>query len=166
MQTFFQKYKNQLIFAVIFIVVLFVYIVFIKKEDIPDLTTIGAEAVTVADNKELLTQLGSLNMITLNSEVFNSGVFNSLIDNTIVIQNRKPEGRRNPFLPIGSDDGTFVADQSIVNATDNINGLLTPLAQPNATSVSLTTTAQLATTTRTTTGTSTGTSTLPIPANN
>jgi hypothetical protein len=126
MKEIFQKYKKILMFVGIFAAVLFLYIVFIKKEDVGDLTVEAAPSVVAAvnDNRELLEQLQSLNAITLNSDIFESNFFNRLQDNTIIIENRKPEGRRNPFLPIGSDSGSYTPDQNIVNATTNTNGLL------------------------------------------
>jgi hypothetical protein len=126
MKDIFQKYKKILMFVGIFAGVLVVYTVFIKKESVGDLTVESAPSVVAAvnDNRELLAQLESLNAITLQSDIFESNFFNRLQDNTVIIENRKPEGRRNPFLPIGSDAGSFTPDQNIVNATTNTNGLL------------------------------------------
>ncbi len=126
MKEIFQKYKKILMFVGIFAGVLVVYTVFIKKEDVGDLTVESAPSVVAAvnDNRELLEQLQSLNAITLQSDIFDSNFFNRLQDNTVIIENRKPEGRRNPFLPIGSDNGAYTPDQNIVNATNNTNGLL------------------------------------------
>lgn len=131
MKELFQKFRKPIILAGIFVVVFTIYVLFIKK-DAPkdDLSVVKAGgSATIKDNKELLSQLQALNSITLNTEIFQSSIFKSLQDNTIVIENRKPEGRRNPFLPIGIDDGSFVADQGIVNATNNINGLLNQSSQ-------------------------------------
>lgn len=134
MKELFQKFRKPLIMLGIFVAVFTIYTLFIKK-DAPtaDLEKIRPDqSVTVEDNKELLSQLQALNAISLNTEIFSSSLFKTLQDNTIVIENRKPEGRRNPFLPIGQDDGTFTPDQNIVNATNNTNGLLNqPVQNPN-----------------------------------
>ncbi len=126
MKELFEKYKKILMFAGIFLAVMVIYVVFIKKESVGDLTVESAPSVLAAvnDNRELLEQLQSLNAITLASDILESSFFNKLQDNTVVIENRKPEGRRNPFLPIGSDSGSYTPDQNIVNATNNTNGLL------------------------------------------
>ena len=126
MKETFLKFKKPLILVVIFIVVFTIYNLFIKKDtNTEDLAIIKPEqSVSVQDNRELLSQLQALNAISLNTQIFESSIFKAMQDNTIIIENRKPEGRRNPFLPIGVDDGNFVADQSIVGATNNTNGLL------------------------------------------
>lgn len=125
MKELFQKNKKILMFVGIFVAVFLVYTLFIKKEDVPDLTIEQATSSEAAnDNRELLEQLQSLNSITLNSEIFNSKIFNLLQDNTIIIENKRPEGRQNPFLPIGYDNASFTPDQQIQGATINTNGLL------------------------------------------
>jgi hypothetical protein len=133
MKETFEKFRKPLIFVGIFIAVFAIYILFIKKDPEADLAVVKpGDSVTVQDNKELLAQLQALNAIVLNTEIFSSPIFKSLQDNTIIIENRKPEGRKNPFLPLGVDDGNFVADQNIVNATTNTNGLLNQAGQnPN-----------------------------------
>jgi hypothetical protein len=125
MKELFLKFKKPVMLVGIFIAVFTVYTLFIKKEPVNDLAIIKPEqSVSVQDNRELLAQLQALNAISLNTQIFESSIFKGMQDNTIIIENRKPEGRRNPFLPIGVDDGNFAADQSIVGATNNTNGLL------------------------------------------
>jgi hypothetical protein len=120
-----QKYKKFFMFAAILAAVFIGYSMFFKKEKTGDLVVEAAPATEAAqDNRELLQQLQSLNAISLNATIFSSQLFNTLQDNTVVIENRKPEGRRNPFLPIGYDNGSFTPDQSIQNAIINTNGLL------------------------------------------
>jgi hypothetical protein len=123
-----QKNKKILIFVAVFASVFLVYMLFIKKDAKADLTVEKAPAsvAAAADNKELLSQLQSLTAIALEADILSSSLFNRLEDNTVFIENRKPEGRRNPFLPIGVDSGVFSPDSTITNATNNINGLLNP----------------------------------------
>ena len=129
------KFKKPLILVGIFVAVFTVYTLFIKKAPVEDIAIIKPEqSATVQDNKELLSQLQALNAIVLDTQIFQSNIFKTLQDNTVVIENRKPEGRRNPFLPIGVDDGNFVADQTIVGATTNTNGLLNQTNQSSSTS--------------------------------
>jgi hypothetical protein len=128
-----QKYKKFFMFAAILAAVFIGYSMFFKKEETGDLVVEAAPVTEAAqDNRELLVQLQSLNAISLNATIFSSQLFNTLQDNTVIIENRKPEGRRNPFLPIGYDNGSFVPDQSIQNASINTNGLLN--SQPSASS--------------------------------
>ncbi|MEN9852677.1 MAG: hypothetical protein RI996_620 [Candidatus Parcubacteria bacterium] len=139
MNELFQKNKKIIIFLVIFVGIFIIYTVFIKKPEDTALTVEKApEALQASiDNKELLEQVQSLNNITLKSEILKSTSFNSLQDNTVVIENRKPEGRKNPFLPIGIDTGSFTPDGTILNATINTNGLLNQNGATNVQSINL-----------------------------
>ena len=140
----FEKFRKPIIFAGVLIAVFTVYSLFIKKDPEPDLAIIKpGTSATVQDNKELLSQLQALNAITLDTSIFQSNIFRSLVDNTIIIENRRPEGRRNPFLPIGVDDGIFTADASIVGATNNTNGLLTKPTVGTTTKPEITKNAQI-----------------------
>jgi hypothetical protein len=136
MKELFQKNKKILIFVGVAVGIFFIYTTFLKPEEKADLTVEKApEAIQASeDNKQLLEQLQSLNAITLEADIFSSPMFNRLQDNTVVIENRKPEGRKNPFLPIGNDTGSFIPDGSIINATTNTNGLLNQNGAP-ATSI-------------------------------
>lgn len=139
MNELFQKNKKIIIFVAVFVGIFVIYTVFIKKPEKAELTTEKApEALQAsADNKELLAQVQSLNEITLNSEILKSTTFNRLQDNTVVIENRKPEGRKNPFLPIGVDSGSFTPDGTIINATTNTNGLLNQNRATNVQNINL-----------------------------
>jgi hypothetical protein len=139
MKELFQKNKKIIIAVAVLIGIFVIYTTFIKKPEKATLTTEKAPETlqASADNKELLAQLQSLNAITLQAEILNSSLFNRLQDNTVVIENRKPEGRRNPFLPIGVDSGSFVPDGTIVNATTNTNGLLNQNGATNVQNVNL-----------------------------
>ncbi len=154
-----QKNKKIIIFAGVLILVFTVYSLFIKKAPKGDLTTEKAPAAVQAasDNKDLLNQLQSLNSITLQSDIFTSSLFNRLQDNTVIIENRKPEGRKNPFLPIGFDAGIFTPDSSIVNATVNTNGLLNQTSGTSTQNLNISPTNIKSTVPSTSTSTKTGT---------
>ena len=120
MTNLFQKYKSILIIAGIFFLVGLVYIVFIKKEAEPDLQKTSNTNETVVENRDLLIQLKTLGSLRLDTSVFESSTFNALESNTITLEDRQPEGRVNPFSPLG-DDGSLKQISNPLNSTSTTN---------------------------------------------
>jgi hypothetical protein len=120
------KIKNIIIFVVIGLVLVFVYIFFLKPA--PDqgnlvsstsTTTPGtgtATSPTDTVGQEFLSLLLSVKSIKLDDSIFSDTVFNGLHDSSIEIVGDGTEGRPNPFAPIGSD---------ILSASPISSGVLT-----------------------------------------
>lgn len=107
------KIKNIIIFTVIAIVVILLYIFFIKKspEEAPLVSTTGAPVSAGADTsspgnqitQEFLTLLLSVKSIHLDDSVLLDPAFSTLRDSSIELVPDGTEGRPNPFAPLGFD---------------------------------------------------------------
>ncbi len=107
------KIKNIIIIGVVAIVLVLIYIFFIKKG--PDATTLlttpsGAPATnetggsaTNEVNPGFLSVLLSVKNIKLDESIFKNSAFASLKDSSIVLTQDGTEGRVNPFAPIGTE---------------------------------------------------------------
>jgi hypothetical protein len=106
------KIKNIIIFGSLAILLIILYIVFIKKspeDEMPlvsetgaliDTSGVGAESQIASD---FLSTLLSVKNISLNNSIFSDPAFLSLRDSSIELVPDGNEGRPNPFAPIGSD---------------------------------------------------------------
>lgn len=101
-----QRLKKFGTVAAIIVVIGFIYFVFIKKEDVPDLQ-VQEEAAAVPGSVDLLAALQTLNTIKLDGQIFKTNTFKSLQDRTIPREPKSPEGRLNPFAPIGVEATTL-----------------------------------------------------------
>ena len=113
------KIKNIIIFAVIAVVVILIYVYFIKPS--PELPTlVSSQVTTVADSTnglssdnnsavagEFLALLLNVKSIKLNDAIFSDNAFISLHDSSITLIPDGTEGRVNPFAPLGSDPATI-----------------------------------------------------------
>lgn len=100
-----QRLKKFGTIAAIIAVIGFVYFGFIKKDEVPDLQ--AQEETVVPGSRDLLAALQTLNTIKLDGQIFKTNVFKSLEDRTIPREPKNPEGRINPFAPIGVDSGSL-----------------------------------------------------------
>lgn len=111
--------KNSLIFISIGVVLVLVYIFFIKGDE-PEANLVSstnapisnvtintaADNVTVLDSefsKQILATLSNVKNINLDDSIFSSIAFQSLVDGTIPLVPDNNEGRVNPFAPIGEE---------------------------------------------------------------
>ncbi len=90
-----------------------------------------SNTIAVADNtvgQSFLNQLLTLQSIQLNSEIFSNPSFNALQDFSQPVPTQ-PQGRPNPFAPIGNDginQPTITSDAT--NNSNNLNFSTTPTA--------------------------------------
>ena len=108
------KIKNILIFVLIGVVMVWIYVFFIKgtPEDTTALTSTAGSMVDTTtgvteQNSEIaqdfLSLLLNIKSITLQDSIFADPAFISLKDSSIELVPDGNEGRPNPFAPIGSD---------------------------------------------------------------
>ena len=69
----------------------------------PVTNTTAPTITDTAVGRELLSTLLNLRTIKLNDQIFTNPSFTSLRDFTITLSGNTPEGRPNPFAPIGTD---------------------------------------------------------------
>jgi hypothetical protein len=111
----FQKLKGIIIFAVIITIVILVYVFYFKGDAVDEgaLTSSGAapdavsqtgEAPDPALGEEFLVLLLNIQNIKLDGAIFEDPAFKSLQDSSIELVQDIPEGRPNPFAPIGSEN--------------------------------------------------------------
>ncbi len=119
----FQKIKSIIIFVVIGLVVVGGYFFFIKgEEDVSNLASSPSSeggAVTPPDSSsptapsgtastpspaEFLALLLSVKSIQLEDAIFTDEAFKTLKDSTIELKQDIPEGRPNPFAPLGTEN--------------------------------------------------------------
>jgi hypothetical protein len=111
----FQKLKGIIIFAVIITIVILVYVFYFRgaPADEGSLTSSGAapdamsqtgEAPDPALGEEFLVLLLNIQNIKLDGTIFEDQAFKSLQDSSIVLVQDVPEGRPNPFAPIGTEN--------------------------------------------------------------
>lgn len=111
------KIKNILIFVAIGVVLVLVYIFFIKPapeqaglvSSTPATALPGADGSTTTSGvsiaaEDFLTLLLSVKNIKLDSSIFSDIAFNSLRDSSIVLVPDGTEGRPNPFAQFGNDN--------------------------------------------------------------
>lgn len=109
------KIKNILIVVVVGVVLIFVYIFFIRStgeeknslvstsgnnELIPTTNTTNQDSLAT---KDFLNVLLSVKSIKLDDGIFSDIAFTNLNDSNVVLTPDGTEGRPNPFAPIGSD---------------------------------------------------------------
>ena len=110
------KIKNIIIFTVIAVILILIYIFFIKPAPVeqnlvssPVPNTVLPNTNTIDQNsliaKDFLSVLLGVKNIKLNDTIFSDGSFINLRDSSILLASPGPgdEGRSNPFAPIGSD---------------------------------------------------------------
>lgn len=133
--------KNIIIFTVIAVILILIYIFFIKKPtDEPNL--VSGTAVTDNSNsginntdqnsliiKDLLSVLLGVKNIKLDDTLFSSKSFSDLHDSSILLTPpaNQEEGRSNPFAPIGTDVVTQIIPATPVSpVTPPSSSTLTP----------------------------------------
>ncbi len=144
------KLRKILLFASILAVLLVGYVIFSKKE--PAKSTGSLSSTTGVANvagsnvqnntlgQEFLNSLLNLKKITLDQTIFTSKTFTNLQDFTNVVSNTDPQGRQNPFAPLGVDaaatltsDGTGASPEVssvttqaaiVTKTTSRLNGTL------------------------------------------
>jgi hypothetical protein len=104
-----QKLKGPIIGVVIVIILVVGYMAFFKKDGTEgDKLQVAKQTNTTApDEQAFLSLLLRIQNITINTAIFSDPVFNTLQDDGLAIVDQ-PHGRRNPFSPIGSDNGAPV----------------------------------------------------------
>lgn len=117
------KIKNIILFTVIALVMISVYVFFIKKDpEQKNLVTTSTPTNTIDRNilpvsgtdtqadsqiaKDFLAVLLSVKSITLDDSIFNDIAFTSLKDSSILLIPDGNEGRINPFAPIGVENNS------------------------------------------------------------
>ena len=109
------KIKNIIIFTVVAVLLILIYIFFIKPEP-EEQNLVSSSPVTVLPSSDTVNQnsliardflslLLSVKSIKLNDAIFSNGAFINLHDSSILLTSPQPgdEGRLNPFAPIGYD---------------------------------------------------------------
>lgn len=96
------KYKKIIYIAALILIGLVAYNYFFKPEINVDPVTsdVSSGAGELAVDKEILTLLGDLHSLVLDSSIFSSSAFKSLEDFSLPVED-EPKGRSNPFAPIG-----------------------------------------------------------------
>ncbi|MEK7089026.1 MAG: hypothetical protein AAB913_02765 [Patescibacteria group bacterium] len=110
------KIKNIIIFTVIAVVLILIYIFFIKPAPVEQNLISSSPSNTILPNKntvdqnsliakDFLSVLLNVKNIKLDDTIFSDGSFTSLRDSSIFLTSPGPgdQGRLNPFAPIGSD---------------------------------------------------------------
>ncbi len=161
--------KNAIIFLSIGIVLILVYVFFIRKPaeqdnlvssaNIPVVTTPTTPAADLSSaDKDFLPLLLSVKSIKLNDLIFKDEAFNALTDGSIEIIPDGTEGRPNPFAPFGFDEE--VTDETVDANTEEEEPL--PFTPPSVTTPPAKTTTPTTTPTTKTTTTKTTTTTKPV----
>jgi len=133
------KIKNIILFTVIAIVMISIYVLFIKKEpEQANLVTFSSEE-NLANNtiastrstlveqadpqiaKDFLSILLSVKNISLDDSIFTDIAFISLRDSSILLVPLGDEGRPNPFAPIGTEINTTAINNSLNSSTPATN---------------------------------------------
>ena len=89
-------------------------------------TTDTTGANTPISGSEFLTVLLSVKNISLDDSIFSDLAFTSLHDSSIELISDIPEGRPNPFAPIGSDIIPTATVNTTTNTSTSTNPKLTP----------------------------------------
>lgn len=110
------KIKNIIIFTVIAVVLILIYIFFIKPSPeeanltssadnmvLPDTNTLNENSLI---SKDFLSVLLNVTNIKLDDTIFSDKAFLNLHDSTILLVAPGDEGRLNPFAPIGFETHT------------------------------------------------------------
>jgi hypothetical protein len=108
------KAKKPIIFAVIALLLVFLYLTFFKKDGEEALLSSSldnAGAVSLPDSssassfisQDFLALLLGIRNISLDDSILSDPAFLSLRDSSIELVQDGSEGRRNPFAPFGSD---------------------------------------------------------------
>jgi hypothetical protein len=108
--------KNIIIFVVVAVILVLIYIYFIRGTSEPDALVSTSSGVIVTNStstdastedptmaRDFLTLLLSVKNIKLNDSIFSDPAFATLRDSSIVLTPDGTEGRPNPFAPVGSD---------------------------------------------------------------
>ncbi|KKR79481.1 MAG: hypothetical protein UU24_C0007G0008 [Candidatus Nomurabacteria bacterium GW2011_GWA2_40_9] len=136
------KIKNIIFFTGIALVMILVYVFFIKKDSeqanlvttslntnkIVSSTLPKSDATQEANSqiaKDFLSLLLSVKNITLDDAIFNDIAFTSLRDSSIILTPLGNEGRPNPFAPIGAE-----ASPNIVNTPNQSTSPSNPDSLP------------------------------------
>lgn len=108
------KPKNIIIFVSIAIILILIYIFFIKKDPEEAALVSSLDTQVVVDTsipgssaaiaQDFLTLLLNVKTIRLNDAIFSDPAFASLHDSSITLIPDGNEGRPNPFAPLGVDD--------------------------------------------------------------
>ena len=118
-----QKIKNIIIFLSIGLVLVLIYVFFIKKSGNPDTSASalvssssqGSQGLTNYDGssqrgggsmigKDFLSLLSSVKSIKLDDAILTDPAFSTLRDGSIELTPDGTEGRPNPFAPIGTEN--------------------------------------------------------------
>lgn len=116
-----------------------------------DNTASETEAATQA-GQEILAQLAQLQKIHLDGSLFSSAAYKSLEDFTVNVASQ-PEGRPNPFAPIGKDDPTLLA--GLTRTATSADEMKPEASVATSTSVATTTGSATTSTTNNTAGSQT-----------
>ena len=122
------KIKNIIIIGIVAIVLVLIYIFFIRKAPEATLTTSTGAPVTGSTNadtniqtvqigQDFISLLLSVKNIKLDDSIFKDEAFISLKDSSILLIPTENEGRPNPFAPIGSD--TTITQTNSLNLNTN-----------------------------------------------
>lgn len=144
-----QNTKNIIIVAVVAIALGFAYFYFFKPvpeqaslTTTTDTTTTGTTTAvggvsTTVPESEFLAVLLNVTNIKLDDSIFADPAFTSLHDSSIELVSDIPEGRPNPFAPIGSDvvatPASTITPDTItppVTSTNTTNPSATPKPKP------------------------------------
>ena len=106
------KTKNIVIIIVTGIILVFIYMYFIKPSSTPDnlisvTSTVPDTMASIGDSsvaRDFLTLLLNVKNIKLDDTIFSDNAFTSLRDSSITLTADGTEGRANPFAPLGSDN--------------------------------------------------------------
>lgn len=135
------KIKNIIIFTIIAVLLILVYIFFIKPSPaqqnlVSSSTSAVTNTATPTDTsatdqnsliaKNLLSILLSVKSIKLNDAIFSDTAFINLHDSSILLTPSGDEGRANPFAPVGSDAVTTPVAPVLTPPTTPITPALTP----------------------------------------
>ncbi len=101
---FFEKHKTKVSIFAIVLIVFFLYSAFLKPD--PQRGSVVSNQVISEDSlssgMDIISLLKDLRSIKLNGDLFDSDAFVGLVDFSLPVA-QEPQGRPNPFAPVGSD---------------------------------------------------------------
>jgi len=120
MSTLWPKIKTPILIIAIIAILFFVYTKFFSSNSTDtanlasDKTTASSSQTTTPEEQQFLALLLKIQHITIDQKIFTDPVFLSLQDDGLPILDQ-PQGRTNPFAPIGSGNNVTAVATSSTN---------------------------------------------------
>jgi hypothetical protein len=108
-----KTYSKKKIFIGLLIVILIALVTYnaVSSISVVHADSTSSSATSSPVDQNILTLLSSFQNVTIDSSLFSSNLFQSLKDFSTTLPT-EPEGRANPFAPIGNETGTVAPASS------------------------------------------------------